>query len=280
VAEEITGNCRLECERCGIGCKDGGTPSLGKPTAPAAGSECGQVTLPDARKRHPSPQDITTRIRIKYAKTGRLRFLSHLDLMTLFHRAAVRAGVPIAFSRGFNPHPKIAFGPALSVGVESEAEYLDMETDPFIDLLQITKDLNTTLPLGMRIIAARVIPKKSPSLSGSIIRYRYEVALPAAYAGDIEHRVGDFLSRTSVIVPKEGRGKDIRPGIESITATQVGDAAGLAIILQDKDQLRPRVQDVIEQLFAISADHSVLFGVKRTGMYCGSRGTWKDPLDV
>jgi hypothetical protein len=56
--------------------------------------------------------------------------------------------------------------------------------------------------------------------------------------------------------------------------------AGLEIILLVKDQLRPRVQDVIEQLFAVSADHSVLFGVKRTGMYCSSRGTWQDPLDV
>jgi radical SAM-linked protein len=200
--------------------------------------------------------------------------------MTLFHRAAVRAGAPIAFSRGFNPHPKIAFGPALSVGVESEAEYLDMESDPFIDLLQITKNLNATLPRGMKILAARVIPKKSPSLSGSIIRYKYEVTVPAAYAGDIEHRVGDFLSRTAVMVAKEARQKDIRPGIESITATRASNMAGLTIILQDKGQLRPRVQDVIEQLFAMSADRSVLFGVKRTGMYYSGGGTWKDPLDL
>jgi radical SAM-linked protein len=280
VAAEITENCRVECVRCGIGCKDGGTPSLGKPAAPAVGAESRQMTLPDAQKKHSGPQDITMRIRIKYAKTGRLRFLSHLDLMTLFHRAAVRAGVPIAFSRGFNPHPKIAFGPALSVGIESEAEYLDMESDPFIDLLQITKNLNTTLPRGMRILAARVIPKKSPSLSGSIIRYKYEVTVPAAYAGDIEHRVGDFLSRTAVMVAKEAGQKDIRPGIESITATGAGNMAGLTIILQDKGQLKPRVQDVIEQLFAMSADHSVLFGVKRTGMYYSGGGTWKDPLDL
>jgi radical SAM-linked protein len=280
VAAEITENCRVECERCGIGCKDGGTPSLGQPAAPAVGAESRQVTLPDAQKKHSGPQDITIRIRIKYAKTGRLRFLSHLDLMTLFHRAAVRAGAPIAFSRGFNPHPKIAFGPALSVGVESEAEYLDMESDPFIDLLQITKNLNATLPRGMKILAARVIPKKSPSLSGSIIRYKYEVTVPAAYAGDIEHRVGDFLSRTAVMVAKEARQKDIRPGIESITATRASNMAGLTIILQDKGQLRPRVQDVIEQLFAMSADRSVLFGVKRTGMYYSGGGTWKDPLDL
>ncbi len=280
LAAEITENCRVECERCGIGCKDGGTLSLGKPAAPAVVAENGQVILPGAMQEQSIPQDVTTRIRIKYAKIGRLRFLSHLDLMTLFYRAAVRAGVPIAFSCGFNPHPKIAFGPALSVGLESEAEYLDVETDPFIDILKITSNLNATLPAGMRILAARVIPKKSSSLCGSIMRYSYEVTVPAAYAGDIEYRVADFLSRTAVMVAKEARQQDIRPGIESIIATRANNMAELTIILQDRGQVRPRVQDVIEQLFAMSANCSVLLGVKRTGMYYSDGGTWKDPLDV
>ncbi len=279
-AAEITGNCRVACEQCGIGCKDGGNTSLGKPASSAVGAESEPAAFPDVQMKQSPPQDISTRIRIKFAKTDRLRFLSHLDLMSLFYRAAVRAGVPIAFSRGFNPHPKIAFGPALSVGIESEAEYLDMETDPFINLLQVTKNLNATLPLGIRILAARVIPKSSPSLSGSIARYKYEVTVPPAYAGDIGHRVEKFLSRTAMMVTRDGRQKDIRPGIESIIAARDGNMAGLEIILLDRDQLRPRVQDVIEQLFAVSADHSVLFGVKRTGMYYSSKGTWQDPLDV
>jgi len=279
-AAEITGNCREECERCGIGCKDGGTLSLGRPAPSAAGEASEPVKLPHVQMNRAAQKEITARIRIRYAKIDRLRFLSHLDLMTLFHRAAVRAGVPIAFSCGFNPHPKIAFGPALSVGIESDAEYLDMETDPFIDLPQITKKLNATLPLGIRILAARVIPKGSPSLSGSIVRYKYEVTVPAAYADDIGRRVEDFLSRTAVLVTKDGRQKDIRPGIESITAAQVGNMAGLAMILLDRDQLRPRVQDVIEQLFVVNADHSVMFGVKRTGMYMSRGGMWQEPLDV
>ena len=147
---------------------------------------------------------MTTRIRMKFTKTGRIRFLSHLDFMTLFHRAAVRAGMPLAFSQGFNPHPKIAFGPALPVGMESEAEFLDLETDPFADLLQITKGLNNALPDGVRILESRVIPKKAPSLSGSISRYTYTVIVAAPYRDGIEERVQEFLSRTSVIVSKKG----------------------------------------------------------------------------
>jgi len=190
---------------------------------------------------------MTIRVRMKVTKTGRIRFLSHLDFMTLFHRAVVRARVPIAFSRGFNPHLKIAFGPALPVGMESETEYLDLEIDPFADLLQITSGLNSTLPEGVRILASKVVAKKAPSLSGSISRYAYEVAIAAQYRDRIDERVREFLSRASVIVVKEGRQKDIRPCIESIAASP----DRLCCTLVDHDQIKPRLQDVIEQLFGI-----------------------------
>jgi hypothetical protein len=174
LASEITENCRVECEQCGIGCEDGGSQSLGMPPVVAIRSEeTGVVTSPQAMRKYPNGPQLTTRIRIKFTKTGRVRFLSHLDLMTLFQRAVARAAVPVAFSQGFNPHQKISFGPALSVGMESEAEYLDMETDPFIDLLRITKGLNNTLPEGIRILESRIIPSKAPSFSGSIGRYVY-----------------------------------------------------------------------------------------------------------
>ncbi|MEK6743082.1 MAG: TIGR03936 family radical SAM-associated protein, partial [Nitrospirota bacterium] len=114
----VTGNCREECTHCGIGCADGGVPEMGRPEVRAARSTQAEQATP--AKRAPAPPEITTRIRMKFSRIGRVRFLSHLDFMTLFHRTAVRAGVPLAFSQGFNPHPKIAFGPALSVGMESE----------------------------------------------------------------------------------------------------------------------------------------------------------------
>ena len=94
---------------------------------PRGGAQAGQRS-----KNAPLLPEMTARVRMRYTKTGRVRFLSHLDFMTLFHRSCLRAGIPVAFSQGFNPHPKIAFGPALSVGIESEAEYLDLETDPFV----------------------------------------------------------------------------------------------------------------------------------------------------
>lgn len=278
LATELTENCRVECGHCGIGCKDGGTTAFGK-SAPGAGLEKKQK-MPLQPKKLPGSQELTTVIRMKYSKTGRVRFLSHLDLMTLFQRAAARAGIPIAFSRGFNPHPKISFGPALSVGMESEAEYLDMETDPFVDLPRITGNLNSTLPEGIRIIESRMIPRKTSSLSGSISRYVYEVGVLGPFADDIAERVKSFLSLTSVIATREDRQKDIRPCIETIVAPGPDHAGRLLITLQDRDQIKPRVQDVIKQLWNMTTEQALLSAVKRVAVYCKNNGQWTSPMDV
>jgi radical SAM-linked protein len=158
--------------------------------------------------------------------------------------------------------------------MESETEYVDLEIDAFADLLQVTKGLNNTLPEGVRILESKVVPKQAPSLSGSISRYTYEVAITARQRGGIEERITDFLSRTSVIVSKEGKQKDIRPCIESITA----GPEGLVCTLVDHDQLKPRMLDVIEHLFNIGKDQSVLFRVKRVGMYCKEKDQWVSPM--
>jgi radical SAM family uncharacterized protein/radical SAM-linked protein len=272
--EETTENCRVTCAHCGMACEDGGTESLGKPSA-SVKMESSPVLRES--KKHSTGPELATRIRIKYQKTGRIRFLSHLDLMTLFQRAATRAKVPLLFSQGFNPHPKLSFGPALSVGMESVAEYVDMDTDPFIDLLQTTKDLNNTLPEGVRILETRVVSSKAPSLSGSISRYAYEIATPASAPDALNEQIQCFLAQTSVIVSKEGKQKDIRRGIESV---HIQDGATITIVLQDFEQIKPRVQDVIEKLFSITREQALLFRIKRTAQYWNDKGHWRVPMDL
>ncbi|MGE5809061.1 MAG: TIGR03960 family B12-binding radical SAM protein [Nitrospirota bacterium] len=276
-ASEITDNCREDCGHCGIGCRDGGTASFGKPEE-AAAAPARERPAP-GRVRQAAHPEMTARIRMRYARTGRVRFLSHLDFMTLVHRAAVRSGIPLAWSQGFNPHPRIAFGPALPVGMESETEYLDLETDPFADLLRMTKDLNAVLPEGVRIRESAVVPKKAPSLSGSIARYRYRLAVPGKYQDGLEPRVEEFLSRSSVPVSREGKQRDIRPCIETIESAEGADGC-LTITLIDHGEIKPRIYDVIEQLFGIGPEESPLFPVTRTGLFYRDGDRWKDPMDV
>ncbi len=279
---EITENCRTRCEGCGVGCRNGGTASFGKSGSQAETATIGTGSAAAGIERPRKLQgagDMTTRMRMKFTKTGRLRFLSHLDLMTLFQRTAARAGIPVAFSQGFNPHPRISFGPALSVGMESESEYLDMETDPFVDLFAVTKGLNAALPQEIRVVESGVVSKKAPSLTASISRYAYAVGVPAHYAGGVEDRVKDLLAQPAVMVVKEDRQKDIRPAIEAIEIA-TGCGSTLLITLQDTSQVKPRVQDVVERLFDIDGEQSALFLIRRTAMYCKYNGRWASPMDV
>jgi radical SAM-linked protein len=286
LAAEITENCRVACEHCGIGCRDGGTTGFGKSTVSKetlvsmVDDEIGDRGSVQTKKEEPTKQDVTVRYRLKFTKMGRLRFLSHLDLMTLFQRAAARARVPIVFSHGFNPHPKISFGPALPVGVESTSEYLDLETGGYLEPQEITKALECVLPAEIGILESRVISSKAPSLSGSISRYVYEVNVPGLFSGNLEERVKSFLSQTSLIVVREGKQRELRPCIESIAVTSRDVPKVLEIVLIDREQCKPRFQDVLTQLFALGAEQLHAFRVRRVGMFSWNEAAWQNPMEI
>jgi len=134
------------------------------------------------------------RIRVKYSKTGAMIFLSHLELLTLFTRAVKRADIPVKYSQGFHPHPKFSFATALSVGVESFAEYLDIEVAPEFDADSLRESLNSSLPDGISVVTAWAVPTKSPSLSTIMDRVRYRVTFPDAWAKDLDKSAVNFMS--------------------------------------------------------------------------------------
>lgn len=104
----------------------------------------------------PPPPPTVQRIRLQYAKRGRLRFTSHRDVARVFERAVRRAGLPIAHSAGFSPHPKISWVGAAPTGVASEAEYVELGLTEQRDADQIAQALDSALPAGLDLIAAVV----------------------------------------------------------------------------------------------------------------------------
>ncbi len=121
--------------------------------------------------------DVRIKMRIKYSKTGDLRILSQLEIMTTFERAFRRASVPILFSEGFHPHPKISFGPALPVGVESICEYMVVEMPLPMTSSEIKEKTNKHLPDGLKVIHVKEIPVNTPSLNSFITHFAYEISL-------------------------------------------------------------------------------------------------------
>src|SRR4051794_24609005 len=97
----------------------------------------------------PPPAPVVQRIRVRYAKRGRLRFTSHRDFARAFERALRRAQVPMAYSAGFTPHPKISYVGASPTGAASEAEYLEIGLTREVDLVELRMALDTALPDGL-----------------------------------------------------------------------------------------------------------------------------------
>jgi len=104
-------------------------------------------------------------VRIVYAKEGPAKYLSGLEIQSLWGRVFRRAGLPLAYSQGFNPAPRISLSPALAVGAESDCEYLEAEFSLPVPAAEVTEKLPPHLPAGIRITGAMGVPPGSPRLS-------------------------------------------------------------------------------------------------------------------
>jgi radical SAM family uncharacterized protein/radical SAM-linked protein len=224
------------------------------------------------------------KIRIKYTRTGKLRFLSHLELMTAIIRTFRRADIPIAYSEGFTAHPKISFGPALPVGTESESEYLDAELTYKMGMDKILSALNTQFPIGIKAIDARYLLFKAESLSAAITGFSYIVTMPPDAACNISKEIIDeFLQKKGIIVKrKTGSGEkeiDIRPYIKELAIASNKPEVRLHMLIQNMDGRGCKPTEVIQALLHLSEDEIKSVMIKRTGLYILKNGEWQSPMD-
>ncbi len=188
--------------------------------------------------------------RIQFVKEGYARFLSHLDVVRNFHRACRRRQIPLMYSQGFNPHPKMSFGPPLSLGYTSSAEYVDLEIDTAYKG-NLQDDLNPALPEGLRIIRVQRTENPGDSLVSLINAFLYEVDLGKKNvdAKNFDKALDDLLKAESIEVSRKVKGKfktvDIRPYIESISRR----GRFLHIKTRSIENRTVRVGEIIEQLF-------------------------------
>jgi len=154
----------------------------------------------------PPPPPVVQRLRIQYAKRGRLRFTSHRDFARAFERALRRAEVPMGYSAGFSPHPKISYVGAAPTGVASEAEYLEIGLARQCDPMQVGAALDAALPDGLDIV--EVVPAGGGSLAQRMQASRWRVELPGVTVEAAAAAVTALLSRTELSVErliKDGR---------------------------------------------------------------------------
>jgi len=211
--EKISPPCVKEnCHRCGI-C-DGKTITV-RESDPAEIKALERRAKKDIRRK-----GIKKKIRLKFRKVGEIRFLSHLELAHLFYRASKRADLPLCFSEGFHPMPRIIFATALPVGMESLTEIVDMECEGKITPLEVMERLNQTLPSGIEIMDAEEVP---------IFFHLSSLPHPSVYWIPLDHllskeeavpKVKKALDKKEFFIHQERDGKkrsvDIRPLIEKM----------------------------------------------------------------
>lgn len=160
------------------------------------------------------------RIQITFSKQGALRYTGHLDLHKLWERAARRAELPLAYSQGFHPQPKLSIAAALPLGFSSRCEVLDMRLERDIPLEGLRDTLQGTLPSGIQVLSVEQVDDRSPALQTQVVSAEYEVILTEAGSGsDLKRRVDSVMDAESIIRSRRGKEYDLRPLIESLTLT-------------------------------------------------------------
>lgn len=148
----------------------------------------------------PPPPPAVQRLRLRYAKRGRLRFSSHRDFQRAFERALRRSAIPMAYSAGFSPHPKVSYAGAAATGVASEAEYLEIAVTQRCDPDRVRDALDASLPPGLDVL--EVVEAGPGALADRLEASVYEITLPGVQPGLAGAAVDAFLASSSVTVER------------------------------------------------------------------------------
>ena len=230
-------------------------------------------------------------IRMQFCKTREGRFLSHLDLMHTWERVIRRSQLPLAYSQGFNPHPKINFASACAVGTTSDGEYMDMELTQELPVEQVEEMLQAVMPPAFRVSAMKVVTGKAPSLMSIIQRARYVLRLELveeAAQEQLDAAVERFWKQEEIVIyrykknSKDKKPVNIRPGVYELELTAEGKNALLHILVQCGNEGNIRPEEVAYGLMATGmpmVQHVVR--IHRLGLYVlDEKGALLSPLDV
>ena len=237
---KATPDCRNgQCSYCGLCDFETVKPRL---------ADINRLQAPEATEpEEPTEPTLLPKLRLTLTKIGRTASLSHLEYMTLIHRAIRRADLPVKYSAGFHPAPRISFGDALPLGVSSEAELIDLELrEPCLAEEALTR-LNRELPEGVEALAATSWPRKGESPANSLFTSTFKVPLPEDTVEDLEERLTAFLEQEAVLGTRMKKDRpveiNLRPWVHNLKRQDnllwmdmhCGSPLFLAAFLLDRD---------------------------------------------
>lgn len=225
----------------------------------------------------------TFRLRVRFGKLGRLRYLSHLEVMRALERSIRRADMPYAVTQGFSPHMKAAFGPALPVGTAGLNEYYDLWLRELVPAPEALARLVAATPAGLAPGAARYVPEKAPSLSAALTIARYEVGVgPAVGPDELVRAVEDVLAEAHVTVQAKGKTKvfdlaSALPEEPRVESTGSGSTVAMITRMGANGSLRPEA--LVGRALEGAGLPDAITTVTRTDLLEEAEGVFRRPLE-
>ncbi len=228
------------------------------------------------------------KMRVALAKTDETKYVGHLDFGRAIERALRRAKLPVAYSVGFNPHMKLSFGPALSVGVASDAEYVDVELAETVDVSDFSRVLSAQLPPGLLFVEARPV-RSSSSLAAALNLASYQVTvavLPTqANVSAARNAVEAFQAADTVMyvrrTPKGEKTMDVKKFLVGEIAVEEGpDCMVVAFWLKMTATGAVKPQEV---MIALSGQFGFPFGeesFRRTELKADTNAGIQNPFEI
>ena len=213
--------------------------------------------------------------RLKITKGEPIRYISHLDFAALMQRAICRSHLPAAYSEGFNPHMKIAFASALSVGITSTCEYMDLELKKDVCQPEVFDKLRAALPPGVELLQVKQIDMRSKALMSVVDEGSYEIKMPLPDDLDkLQHAVDTFNKTAQIIItretPKKRKEIEIKQYLpKKITLTAENNVLKLQLNIKITSTGTVKPNEVLE---ALNREFQLDLPVKealicRTGLY-------------
>jgi radical SAM-linked protein len=184
------------------------------------------------------------RVRVTFSKQGALRYTGHLDLHKLLERSIRRAKLPLAYSQGYHPQPKLNLAAALPLGFSSRAEVMDIWLNEDVD--DVVSVLQANVPSGLTVLQAAQVDEREPSLQTQVIAAEYQVEITeAGYASGLTEKIASVMESESIPRVRRNKQYDLRPLIETLT---ISDDGHIFMRLTAREGATGRPEEVLDVL--------------------------------
>jgi radical SAM-linked protein len=203
------------------------------------------------------------RLRLRFSKKGAVRFISHLEQIEVFRRAARRSGLPVAFTAGFSRQVKSSYGPPLCVGQESSSEYMELYFTQKTDLEDVKQKFSQVLPDGFKLLEVKRVPLLFPAIDVLSNIAEYEIK----NAGIGQDKLDKFLSQEKILVRKIKKGKiteiDVKPLI--VFFKNENNVLKLRLRFGNGKSVKPEI--ILQKLFEDQEIYGKIYTMERINLY-------------